>query len=140
MMDFERVVDEEQAEKSAEDMLSGNFNFNHFLEQIQTIQQMGSLRELFERMPFFSGMADKVNIDDSPNAPSKYGVRGIPTLLLFKDGELVSRKVGAATPVDDIGKPPPGRVYWSSLTLGDRRLFAQGEKRQEHGRGVKNLA
>ena len=38
----------------------------------------------------------KVNIDDSPNAPTKYGVRGIPTLLLFKDGEVVSKKVGAA--------------------------------------------
>ena len=37
----------------------------------------------------------KVNIDDNPNAPSKYGVRGIPTLLLFKDGEVVDRKVGA---------------------------------------------
>ena len=37
----------------------------------------------------------KVNIDDSPNAPSQYGVRGIPTLLLFKDGEVVDRKVGA---------------------------------------------
>jgi len=37
----------------------------------------------------------KVNIDDNPNAPSKYGVRGIPTLLIFKDGELVDRKVGA---------------------------------------------
>lgn len=37
----------------------------------------------------------KVNIDDNPNAPSRYGVRGIPTLLIFKDGELVSSKVGA---------------------------------------------
>jgi len=43
----------------------------------------------------------KVNIDDNPNAPSKYGVRGIPTLLIFKDGELVDRKVGAA-PKSDI--------------------------------------
>ena len=38
----------------------------------------------------------KVNIDDNPNAPSKYGIRGIPTLLLFKEGEIVDRKVGAA--------------------------------------------
>ena len=37
----------------------------------------------------------KVNIDDSPKAPSRYGVRGIPTLLLFKDGEVVDKKVGA---------------------------------------------
>ena len=38
----------------------------------------------------------KINIDDNPNAPSKYGIRGIPTLLLFNEGEIVDRKVGAA--------------------------------------------
>lgn len=37
----------------------------------------------------------KVNIDDNPNTPSKYGVRGIPTLMLFKDGEIADKKVGA---------------------------------------------
>ena len=37
----------------------------------------------------------KVNIDDNPTAPSKYGIRGIPTLLIFKDGQIVERKVGA---------------------------------------------
>ncbi|MBW0145066.1 thioredoxin TrxA [Sphingomicrobium clamense] len=38
----------------------------------------------------------KVNIDENPEAPAKYGVRGIPTMLLFKDGEVVAQKVGAA--------------------------------------------
>ena len=37
----------------------------------------------------------KVNIDDSPETPTKYGVRGIPTLMLFKDGEVTDTKVGA---------------------------------------------
>lgn len=36
----------------------------------------------------------KVNIDESPEAPQKYGVRGIPTLMIFKDGELIGTKVG----------------------------------------------
>jgi len=43
----------------------------------------------------------KHNIDEEPNTPTKYGVRGIPTMLLFKDGELKSTKVGA-TPKSDI--------------------------------------
>ena len=37
----------------------------------------------------------KVNIDDSPMTPSKLGVKGIPTLMLFKDGQMASLKVGA---------------------------------------------
>ncbi len=39
----------------------------------------------------------KHNIDEEPNTPTKFGVRGIPTMLLFKDGELASTKVGATT-------------------------------------------
>jgi len=37
----------------------------------------------------------KHNIDDNPNIPTRYGVRGIPTMLLFKYGKLVDTKVGA---------------------------------------------
>jgi thioredoxin 1 len=37
----------------------------------------------------------KVNIDHNPNTAPKYGIRGIPTLLLFKDGQVVDTKVGA---------------------------------------------
>ena len=43
----------------------------------------------------------KHNIDEHPNQPTKYGVRGIPTMLLFKDGELKATKVGS-TPKSDI--------------------------------------
>jgi thioredoxin len=37
----------------------------------------------------------KVNIDDNPLTPQKYGVRGIPTLMLFRDGQVAATKVGA---------------------------------------------
>jgi thioredoxin 1 len=37
----------------------------------------------------------KVNIEESPSVPSRYGVRGIPTLMLFRDGQMASMKVGA---------------------------------------------
>ena len=37
----------------------------------------------------------KVNIDDNPVTPQSYGVRGIPTLLIFKDGKVVAEKIGA---------------------------------------------
>ena len=37
----------------------------------------------------------KVNIDENPNTPQSHGVRGIPTMIIFKDGEPVSTKVGA---------------------------------------------
>ena len=39
----------------------------------------------------------KHNIDEEPNAPTRYGIRGIPTMLLFKDGQLKATKVGATT-------------------------------------------
>ena len=37
----------------------------------------------------------KVNIEESPTVPSRYGVRGIPTMMLFRDGQMASMKVGA---------------------------------------------
>jgi thioredoxin 1 len=37
----------------------------------------------------------KVNIDENPQTPTQYGVRGIPTLIIFKDGQVAAMKVGA---------------------------------------------
>ncbi len=42
----------------------------------------------------------KVNIDENPEAPTKYGVRGIPTLIAFKDGQVVDTKVGGMSKTD----------------------------------------
>ena len=37
----------------------------------------------------------KMNVDENPQTPGKFGVRGIPTLMLFKDGQVASTKIGA---------------------------------------------
>ncbi|MEL0081756.1 MAG: thioredoxin TrxA [Gammaproteobacteria bacterium] len=39
----------------------------------------------------------KLNIDENPQTPPKYGIRGIPTLMIFKDGKVEATKVGAVT-------------------------------------------
>ena len=39
----------------------------------------------------------KVNIDDAPDTPMRYHIRNVPTMMIFKDGEVVSTKMGAMT-------------------------------------------
>ncbi|MBF0105080.1 MAG: thioredoxin [Deltaproteobacteria bacterium] len=42
----------------------------------------------------------KVNTDENPNTPSRYGVRGIPTIIVFKDGQIVDQSVGVVAKVN----------------------------------------
>jgi signal recognition particle subunit SRP54 len=51
--DFEEIVDKDEAEADAKKMLKGDFTFDDFLKQLETVQKMGSLKSLFERLPFF---------------------------------------------------------------------------------------
>lgn len=52
----------------------------------------------------------KINIDHNPEAPTKYGVRGIPTMILFKNGEVQATKVGA--------QPKSKIVEWIEDNIG----------------------
>jgi signal recognition particle subunit SRP54 len=54
MQDFQDVVDEDQAAKDAEKMLGGGFGMDDFLAQIKNLQQMGSMKDLMEKMPLGS--------------------------------------------------------------------------------------
>jgi signal recognition particle subunit SRP54 len=59
------IEDEEKAEKDAARMLRGHFTFVDFLEQIRTLQKMGSLQEIFDKMPFFpEGLPAGIKLDD----------------------------------------------------------------------------
>jgi signal recognition particle subunit SRP54 len=63
--DFEEVVDQKKAEEDAARMLSGEFTLDDFLQQIKTIQQMGPLKDLVEKIPGLGGMMPPgVNVDD----------------------------------------------------------------------------
>jgi signal recognition particle subunit SRP54 len=55
MQDFEQVVDEQSAEAEAEKLLKGNFSLEDFLSQLRTLQKMGPLKDLVEKLP---GVAD----------------------------------------------------------------------------------
>ena len=65
MQDFEKVVDEKQAEEDAEKILSGQFNMTDFLEQIRTIKKMGSLKDVMAKMPGLGDMMPEgADLDD----------------------------------------------------------------------------
>ncbi len=51
----------------------------------------------------------KMNVDENPGVPGKFGIRSIPTLMLFKDGQLTSQKVGAA-PKGELSKWIAGSI------------------------------
>lgn len=51
----------------------------------------------------------KLNVDENPETASKYGIMSIPTLLLFKDGKIASRQVGAA--------PKAKLVHWINTSI-----------------------
>jgi signal recognition particle subunit SRP54 len=65
MSDFEELVDTEKAEQDAMRMLKGKFDMADFVEQIRVIQKMGSLSDVFAKLPFFpDGLPEGVNLDD----------------------------------------------------------------------------
>ncbi len=68
---------------------------DYWAEWCGPCKQIGpSLEEISDEMSDKVTVA-KLNIDENPEAAGKYGVKGIPTLMLFKDGEIISTKVGA---------------------------------------------
>jgi signal recognition particle subunit SRP54 len=68
MQDFQEVVDEEQAQRDAEKMLGGGFTMDDFLNQIKSIQKMGSLKDLMDKMPLgslFGGQVPQEALDQA---------------------------------------------------------------------------
>jgi signal recognition particle subunit SRP54 len=61
VQDFEEVVDEKQAEADAERLLKGHFTLEDLITQLKTIQKMGSLKDIFGKLPGMGAMAEQVD-------------------------------------------------------------------------------
>ena len=79
------------------------WSHSHFREWDHPYKIFGPCKQIGPSLEQISDeMKDQVviakhNIDQEPNTPTKYGIKGIPTMLLFKGGELKATKVGATT-------------------------------------------
>ena len=60
MQDFERHVDQEDAQKDAEKLLAGRFSYDDFVKQLRTVRRMGPLKDLMGKLPFMSDLLDQV--------------------------------------------------------------------------------
>jgi signal recognition particle subunit SRP54 len=105
MKDFEQVVDAEKAETDAVRMLQGKFDMQDFLEQIRVIQKMGSLKDLFEKMPFFGGgLPEGINLDDKELTKIEAMIssmtaqeRARPEVFVTTSWETITSQKGATT-------------------------------------------
>ena len=108
VQDFEKVVDEQKAEEDAKKILSGDFTMVTFLEQIRTIKKMGSVKDVFEKMPFFND-AMPADLDDSQLTKVEAMIlsmtrheRREPDVLLQQPSRLRRVAAGSGTTVPDV--------------------------------------
>ena len=108
--DFEAIVDEDQAEEDAKKLLSGKFDMWDFLEQIRTIKQMGPIKDVFEKMPFFGdGLPEGVDLDDNALLRIEAIISSMtkqerqkPELIEKQPGRAIRIGVGSGLPPEEV--------------------------------------
>ena len=112
MKDFEGVIDEKKAEEDAARMLSGQFTLDDFLQQIRTIKQMGSLKDLVEKMPGVSGMIPPgTDLDDGELGRIEAMIQSMtrlekqdPNALVREPSRAERIAMGSGTPVKSVNE------------------------------------
>jgi signal recognition particle subunit SRP54 len=106
IQDFEQVIDQKKAEQDALRMMQGEFTLEDFMNQVRMIQQMGSLKDLVEKIPGMSGMIPPgTNLDDKELVRIQAMIqsmtrqeRGDPYLLIREPGRVRRIAKGSAQP------------------------------------------
>ena len=112
MKDFEKVVDEETAEKDAVKMLKGEFTFSDFMKQINMIRQMGSLRSIFEKLPGMGELLEQIPpeaLDDRELGKVEAMIqsmtkqeRNFPDVLKDNTSRMARIARGSGRPVEEV--------------------------------------
>ena len=81
------AIDNNESIDCKHEQFLSNFQNNNKYTLPQLLEERIELIKKFK--------CEKLNIDENPETPQKYGVRGIPTLMMFRDGKLIDTKVGS---------------------------------------------
>jgi signal recognition particle subunit SRP54 len=126
MKDFEGIVDQKKAEEDAARMLSGQFSLDDFLQQIRMIQQMGSLKDLVERIPGLGGMMPPgVDLDDGELGRIEAmiqsmtrGERADPNSLIREPGRVRRIAKGSGSPEQGITELVQKFLFMQQMMTG----------------------
>jgi len=114
MQDFEEVVDQKKAEADAARMMQGQFTLDDFLNQFRTIQKMGSLKDLMEKIPGLGGMMPPgaaANLDDSELGRIEAMIQSMtraeredPNVLVREPSRVARIAKGSAQPAEGVSE------------------------------------
>jgi signal recognition particle subunit SRP54 len=143
MQDFQEVIDEKKAEEDAARMLSGEFTLDDFLQQVRTIQQMGSLKDLIEKIPGMGGMLPAgVNVDDKELVRIQAMIQSMtrqerrdPHALIREPGRVKRISSGSGQPEQGVHELVQKFLFMKQMmgSMGDSGMLGKIP-------GLKNLA
>jgi signal recognition particle subunit SRP54 len=144
MKDFEEVVDQKKAEEDAVRMLSGKFTLDDFLQQVRMIQQMGSLKDLVERIPGLGGMMPPgADLDDAELVKIEAMIQSMtlferddPNSLIREPGRVKRVSRGSGCPEQAVSELVQKFLFMQQMMTG------MGSELGMMGKipGMKNLA
>ncbi|MEI9938008.1 MAG: signal recognition particle protein [Pseudomonadota bacterium] len=150
MQDFEEVVDQKKAEADAARMMQGQFTLDDFLNQVRTIQKMGSLKDLMEKIPGLGGMMPPgaaANLDDSELGRIEAMIQSMtraeredPNVLVREPSRVTRIAKGSAQPAEGVSELVQRFLFMRQMMGGMGGGDAGGLLSKIPGMGGLNMA